>query len=209
LNDEKKKTIILGCLGAVIVTVGAFQIIGGKKPPPPPAAAPAAADDKKSDTAVADTVGAPVVGPDGKVVPKNPEVANDLPPRDPFQPPASAFINLGPAPRAARVASNFSSRIHPLNGGLQPFNVVRLPSADVTMPPVPKEDPFRYTLVGSIAGDKAAALLQDSTGNQKVVPVGGAIDGESRLVSIGHGSVTVIVRGKVLRLSMGGNPVEK
>ena|GEM_PF-1944736 len=219
MNDEKKKIIILGCLGAVILCVGAFQIMGGKKPPPPPATPTPSSSESAStsdSTDVADATSAtkPALGPDGKPLPsgavvlKNPQVATPLPVRDPFQPPASAMPVVSMYhpfhPQVSRVNS-MGRIITPLGGStLGPVT----PSAPTPIPPA-VETPFTYKLVGCISGDRPAALLQDSAGNQKVVPVGDAIDGESRLVSIGQGSVTVLVRGKELRLSMGGNPVEK
>jgi len=201
LNDEKKKLIIVCSLAAVIACVGGFQLLKGKSSKPP-----IQVSNEKKDADAAATTVAPV-----DQGPKNPQVANDLPPRDPFQPPASAmpaFASTTPhAPTRSGHVNPFGYRvpdIHPLGGNLSPMG-----GSQLTSIPQPKDEPFGYTLVGSIAGDKSAALFQDKSGNQKVVPVGGAIDGESRLASIDQGSVTIVVRGKVLRLSMGGNPVEK
>jgi type II secretory pathway component PulC len=73
----------------------------------------------------------------------------------------------------------------------------------------PAEKPFGYRVVGAITGDRSAVVLQDSSGNQKLVPEGSAIDGESRVRRVENGAVWIEYRGKKLRVTVGGISVDK
>lgn len=57
-----------------------------------------------------------------------------------------------------------------------------------------------------MTGSKPIAVFSDSNGNQRLVPVGGSLDGDSKVVAVEKGSVTIEHRGKKQRLSLGGNP---
>jgi hypothetical protein len=71
----------------------------------------------------------------------------------------------------------------------------------------PDPSRFGYTVSGVITGGgKPAAVFTDSSGNQRLVPVGGSLDGDSKVVSIDRSNVTIEHRGKTQRLSLGGNP---
>ena len=71
----------------------------------------------------------------------------------------------------------------------------------------PDPNQFSYTVSGVITGgNKPAAVFTDSSGNQRLVPVGGSLDGDSKVVAIDRGNVTIEHRGKKQRLSLGGNP---
>jgi hypothetical protein len=80
---------------------------------------------------------------------------------------------------------------------------------EVSHVPVAEDHPFAYKVVGVIGGSRPAALFEDSAGNQKVVPEGTRIDSDSRVMSVGDGTVSISFRGKTLRLSVGGDPVGK
>jgi hypothetical protein len=64
---------------------------------------------------------------------------------------------------------------------------------------------FAYALEGIILGPHTAAVFVDSAGNERLVPLGGALDGDTRLVKVEGGRVTVRFHGKELRLTPGGN----
>jgi hypothetical protein len=66
-----------------------------------------------------------------------------------------------------------------------------------------------YSVVGVIQGAKPMAVVDDGSGNQKLVAVGSSIDGDTRLIGVDSSSVSVVIRGKVHRMFMGGNPVGK
>ncbi|HWD41830.1 MAG TPA: hypothetical protein VG944_23520 [Fimbriimonas sp.] len=217
MNDEKKKLAIVGALVAVMACVGAFQLLGGKKAPPPPPVTETpkpttVATAKKPATAPKET------NPDGTpaAVP-NPEVANDLPVRDPFKPPPGALPPSPPPGGIPPMKSNFHP---PITRGPKPFPTglgpgplpgnFGGPGGTVITPTVPAEHPFGYRLVGEIGGERPAALFEDSAGNQKLVGLGSRIDGDTTLKSMGKESVIIEFRGgKKLRVSMGGTPVGK
>ncbi len=74
-------------------------------------------------------------------------------------------------------------------------------------PTGPDPSAFGYTVSGTMTGgDKPVAVFTDSNGNQRLVPVGGSLDGDSKVISIEKGSVVIEHRGKKQRISQGGNP---
>ena len=87
----------------------------------------------------------------------------------------------------------------PLSGALGNAQIGVAPSG-------PDPSAFGYQVSGVIVGSKPAAVFTDSGGNQRLVPVGGSLDGDSKVISIDKGQVTVEHRGKKLRLPLGGNP---
>jgi hypothetical protein len=214
MADDKKKLMVLGALGVVILGVGAFQFSSGGSEPPPPAPK----KDKAKEEAAAKKKA------DEKKPAKNPTVANRLPQRDPFK--AAQLPGMTPPPPVASIPQPVPSgpvakvqRIPapaPLEGGS--FNAPELPAVEVapvketegpkaTKPVVvkPPEPQFDYTLSGVIVGRHPAAVLSDSKGNQRLIPEGAAVDGTSRVISIERGEVLVRFRGKTIRLTVGGN----
>lgn len=72
---------------------------------------------------------------------------------------------------------------------------------------LPSIDDFPYTVAGTMLGDRPCVVFTDASGKQKLVGAGGAIDGDSRVVSISKGLVTVNHRGKTKTFRVGGmNP---
>lgn len=216
MKDDKKKLVVIGALAVVLVGIGAFSFLGGDPAPPAPAA-----EEKKEGTATDPTVAkvdenGNVVGAPVQNAPKNPLYAMELPQRDPFQgntfggqPPISA-PTLPPAtkqpPRKTGTRRSGGSEIgippyRPLEGSLPMAG-----TANVT-PTGPDPSEFGYTVSGTMTGGKKpVAVFTDSNGNQRMVPVGGSLDGDSKVVAVEKGSVTIEHRGKKQRLSLGGNP---
>ena len=191
MKDDKKKLVIVGVLAAIVVAVGAFQFIGGgsgggaKKPIPA----------KKPDV---------VAAPEENKI-KNPEFANKLPERDPFKSPddvpTKPVLPTAPAKQAPRS----------LPGNLANNGV--LPNAGFgTIAPLsvaPPEPVFNYRLSGLILGRHPAAVFTDTgdkSGSQRLVPIGGSLDGDTQLVAVTKGLAVVSFHGKHRRLTLGGTP---
>ena len=190
--DEKKKLAILGVLGATIVAVGAFQLVSGGAEPQPV---------KQTKKVVS-----PIKGDDKKEV-KNALAMLELPARDPFKPAALAAINV-PAPTAAQLGTlplwAKANRKNPA-AELPPFQIDKsgsLPNPTVG-PMIATRPDFGYGLSGVILGSRPAAVFTDGQGGQRLVPVGGSLDGDTRVMGIEKGAVTVSFRGKTIRISGG------
>lgn len=69
---------------------------------------------------------------------------------------------------------------------------------------LPSIDDFPYTVSGTVVGERPLVVLTDQTGKQKIVAVGGHIDGDSEVVSVSNGKVTVRHRGKTKSMPVGG-----
>lgn len=220
LDNDKKKLVIIGVLGVVILGVGAFQFMGGSSNPPKPAATKSA---PKADVA-------------NGAQPKDAKddlskmVASTLPQRDPFQPgtlPDDPSRPQPPKPEVEppkqvknplmkgtrRAGSNYSvPPVTPMTGQLPDPTGAGGPSGPIgangmnVQPGKPLRQPgeFAYSVNGVVLGSRPAAVFQDDNGNQRLVPVGGSVDGDSRVVSIERGKVTVQHKGKKLTLTMGG-----
>jgi hypothetical protein len=222
MKDDKKKLIILGALVAVLAGVGAFTFLsGGSTPTPPPVAA--TADTKTDDTqktTVVDENGKPVNEEVATSSVKNPLYAAELPQRDPFQ--VSGFgaqefqprvpqpipqprpTQRRPSGRRSSGGGDFSIPPYsPLSGSLPVAG-----GGSVTVPPTgPDPSTFGYTVSGTMTGGKRpVAVFSDSSGNQRLVPGGGSLDGDSIVIAVEKGAVTIEHRGKKQRLSLGGNP---
>jgi hypothetical protein len=213
MASQKAKVVALASLGVVLLGVGAFQLTQGspeKKAKPNSARLAAKAGDQPGE---------------------DEQVWQDLvaitphAPRDPFQPgqlapldPANAtgtkpaVATNPPATRPIRVIQQRPSRpIPPLEiGGTLPglhengAKATAVPDAQVRRP-----DEFGYAVSGVIIGSRPMAVLQDESGVQRLVKLGASVDGESQVIGIERGKVTVRHRGKVLVLRVGGNSSAK
>jgi hypothetical protein len=209
--DDKQKTVAVAALAVVVVGVGAFQFLGGSSGP----------SSKKPKTDKAHVSSSPA-GDAKKAAkdvstPPDPLLATPLPTRDPFQ--EGKITNALPDPNAGRGAQQGKGirvpgggRIPPFDtsGGRGPYPMTGSPGALPGSLP-PKPDVFSMTLAAVIVGDKPAAVFQDEQGNQRLVTLGGKIDGDSVVTSISRGSVTVSRKGKTVTLTVGavqtnGNP---
>ena len=208
MKGDKKKIMVLGLLALVIVCVGAFSFMGGGSTP---ASADSGKKDEKKDEQVA--------AKDEDEGPKNPLYAAELPQRDPFQIGHLAGTSPQPdmtTPPAPSLPAPKSTTRKPVRRSSAPDFTVppvtlggNLPGAGspLTLSPAgPDPSAFNYQVSGVIVGKRPAAVFTDSQGNQRLVPVGGSLDGDSKVVSIDKGQVTVEHRGKTLRIPLGGNP---
>jgi hypothetical protein len=198
MTKEKKQYVILGVLGVVVLGVGAFQLTGMNKP-----SAAASSVDVGSSTANQSAVDPELNGlrsGNGTEVAANTEEADfnerlkeilkaTTRKRDPFSPvDEEDFIKadekkLPPRPpRGAQV-----NALNPLQGEvpLVPggFDGSSLPS---NIQPVPE-----YKLKGVLLGNQKLAVLENADGQQKLVPVGGSLDGDTVVSSIEKGKVTI------------------
>jgi hypothetical protein len=218
MKDDKKKFVVLGILVVVMLAVGAFTFMGGGSGTPTVAANAASggtdpvkvnADGSTGDT----TTGSPVAGSSEEELPKNPLYAADLPQRDPFiSSVPGATVNRGGSLPPSVPISRPVRRSNGSGSGYVPFQPLggSLPAAGGSVTISSNGvDPnrFGYTVSGVITGGgKPAAVFTDASGNQRLVPVGGSLDGDSKVVSIDKGNVIIEHRGKTQRLSLGGNP---
>lgn len=222
--DDKKKILILGALFVVMIGVGAFQFVKSGDP------APAATAEKKSETtpaggasATVDTKSGPGESQGGYKaagdVTVDPAliVAAKLEPRDPFDgrkwekteevapsvPPPAAPKRPASASRPPRGISGAGFRPAgvPIEGVLPEAGA---PVAGAPQGQLPSVEDFPYVVAGTVSGDRPVVILTDPAGKQKIVPVGGQVDGDSQIVSISNGKVTVRHRGKTKTVPVGG-----
>ncbi|MCC7229565.1 MAG: hypothetical protein IT203_04160 [Fimbriimonadaceae bacterium] len=218
MKDDKKKLIVLGVLFAVILCVGAFSFLGGSPPPPAPVAAKKEEVSNDGTTVKLDEHGNPIPGSEGEEPPQNPLYAEALPQRDPFQlrplegeaEPQNPIVHQPSLPQPKPGGSTRRPSDGP---GYRPYQPPPLAGSlpgtgGLSLNPSgPDPSTFNYTLSGTMTGGpNPVAVFTDSSGNQRLVPVGGSLDGDSKVVSVEKGSVTIEHRGKKQRLSQGGNP---
>jgi hypothetical protein len=216
MKDDKKKMMILGVLALVMIAVGAFSFMGGGG-----AAATTevvATTETPTEGTDGDGTEAGVEGEEGaegvEGVDSGLPTEGDgalalmpLPVRDPFTVPTGLDDRIQAAPPApvqqtpAPVAQSSNPQppaMHAGNAPLTPPMGGGLPSFgegnDVSLPPVVAKP--QYTVKGIILGTKPLAVFEDGDGNQKLVSVGGSVDGDTRVVAIDKGRVTVSYKGK-------------
>jgi hypothetical protein len=224
MKDDKKKVLVVGILFAVLAGVGAFTFLGGSAPKPVVAAKkdPSKSAATKEDPATkVDEKGNVVEKTDDPQAATNPLYAAELPQRDPFETRAPAgadpyaMTKTTPPPAnplpPANSGRHSSGRRSSGGGSIPPMQPLPLSgalgNAQIGVSPTgPDPSAFGYQVSGVIVGNRPAAVFTDSGGNQRLVPVGGSLDGDSKVISIDKGQVTVEHRGKKLRLPLGGNP---
>ncbi|MFQ3588089.1 MAG: hypothetical protein SNJ76_10575 [Fimbriimonadaceae bacterium] len=142
--------------------------------------------------------------------------ARGLAARDPFIPAGKAAASTEPErptepkPEPKPAAQRPPTPTRPPRE-LPPFSVAPGPLPGVGGPigiqpgaPLRQPGEFSYTVSGVIVGAKPAAVFTDDSGRQRLVPAGGALDGDSRVVSVTADKVVIRHRGKTLTLSVGG-----
>src|SRR5207237_5169748 len=94
----------------------------------------------------------------------------------------------------------------PTNSGA-PAGGTGSPAVGLSNAPVLRQpDEFGYKVKGVILGDKPMAVFEDDNGNQRLVPLGGSVDGDSRVIGIEKGKVRVKHRGKPQSLRLPEGP---
>jgi hypothetical protein len=219
--DDKKKLVILGSLFLVIIAVGAFQFSkgGGSEVPAEPVAKSKEASTDTESTVASKTGDAESEnteeGQTGEGVDPALIAAARLNPRDPFdgaawdanRVPAQVTPVAPPQPRVAppmRPTSMGGSGFKPIPIGEGALPTPEGSSTPITGGKLPSIEDFPYTVAGTMVGDRPCVLLTDSTGKQKLVNVGGSIDGDSQVVSVSKGAVTVRHRGKTKTFRVSG-----
>lgn len=234
--DDKKKIAILGALFVVMIGVGAFQFTRSSAPEPvaetkvEKSTSEAGETPKKTEgehnesTSEDETKGEENASGTAEEVDPALVAAARLNPRDPFD--GTAWdVNYKATQQAAAQAaaanapkpiSKPAPRPRPMGGsGFKPLPIGEagaLPMPEGGTAPVagnklPSIDDFPYTVAGTMLGDRPCVVFTDASGKQKLVGAGGAIDGDSRVVSISKGLVTVNHRGKTKTFRVGGmNP---
>lgn len=205
MTKEKKQFVALGALGLMVVSVGAFQFMGGS-PEPPKTEEPKKVAAPKKETAAEIA----------KAAIKNPDFANPLPIRDPFEisgfaftadekkedPAASATADVPRADKKPEVKRGHSEfRPRPLPGNPE--------AGGTTIPPLePPKPKFEYSLIGIVTGKSPSAVFADGGGNQRMVDLGQSV-GDATVVSITRNFVKVRFNNETLVLKVGGNPNAK
>ncbi len=218
MNGDKKKMLVLGVLALLLVAVGAFSFLSGGSTGASAELTTTKTDDAKTVTGEAEgtegTDGTKVEGegavaeglnPDG--TPKEGLLAMvPLAPRDPFIVPAELDDRpkqeepaKAPVPQTSNAPKPLSNNS---NYGNEPFSP---PNMGESLPPMggggigsgtPVAVVPQYAVKGIILGSKPLAVFQDGSGNQKLVSLGGSIDGDTKVVAIEKGKVTVSYKGK-------------
>lgn len=233
--DDKKKITILGALFVVMISVGAFQFTRSSAPEPVAEkkveqstseageAAKKSEGEHKEATSEEGAKGEENATGAAEEVDPALVAAARLNPRDPFD--GTAWdVNYKATQQAIQSAAASAPkpmtkpapRPRPMGGsGFKPLPIgdagaLPMPEgggAPVAGNKLPSIDDFPYTVAGTMLGDRPCVVFTDASGKQKLVGAGGAIDGDSRVVSISKGLVTVNHRGKTKTFRVGGmNP---
>lgn len=213
MNNDKKKMMVLGALGLVLVAVGAFTFIGGGSPPPPTTTA-ATTKDGAGEKGKDGEEAAKELSPGEKLVAQF--SAGELPTRDPFSAPEvkpeKPIVADQPIRPVASGRGSGGGR-RSIGGNLPPFDPtggagigggLPSPGGNIGLEPGAALDDPGYRVTGVIQGRKPMAVLEDGNGNQKLVPVGGSVDGDTQVTGIEKGKVRVRHRGKEKTLDLDG-----
>jgi hypothetical protein len=218
LKTDNKRTFVLIGLVAVLFAVGAFQVIGGLgKAEVKVTSQPA--KDKKAETEK------PKQEPNAQELMALAHPA--LPPRDPFTPqvvePDPVSSNSGATPTlgtpnppqaqpAPKVVRSNDFRPSPMTGSVpvEPLPPGTVPSLGAAPGPINlskaaplrQPDEFGYSVKGVIVGQKPLAVFEDAQGNQLLVPLGGSVGSDSKLLGIERGKVKIRHRGKDKTLAL-------
>lgn len=198
--DDKKKLMIIGALGVVLLGIGAFQFTKGSAP----AAAQAPATTQETPAATPED---PANAEQPQAEQANNLVTGSYPRRDPFKP------LIDPNATVSTVAQNTPVQ-QPMRipGGRKvDFPIEKfgpLPGADPaggeaeTVKPLAPE--FPYKLSGIIVGAKPAAVFTDLSGAQRLVELGGSLDGDTQLVNMDRNHVVLRFKNQTKNLTLGG-----
>jgi hypothetical protein len=216
MKNDKQKLLIIGVLGVVLIGVGAFSFM-----PKGPATGKKAATEPK-------VTAEKTLTPQEKMrLELEKLVQGPLPPRDPFAvrrlagnetpppatnttpPPTQPQTNQRP-PKASSVprtgieippAFVEGPLPNPNGGPLGPGPRVGGPGLEGSKP-LRNANEFAYSVKGVIVGANPMAVFEDDKGHQRLIPLGGSIDGDSRVVGIDRGRVTIKHRGKAKTLTI-------
>lgn len=217
MNKEKQKTMIVLALGVVLLGVGVFQFL--------PKGSPAVQVNDAAQTYAPDDAVASLTPEEKEAAERDAILATlggPLPPRDPFRagkPIATPAMNPAPAPASATTqrptssprpsgqryvggGSGGSRRPGPLPGGVPPWNPGG-PNGGANGVSIRPGSGF--AVVGTVTGDRPAAIIRDADGRQRIVPLGGQVDPDTTVVGIDRGQVRVKTTEGERTLNLEGN----
>lgn len=209
--DEKKKLMVLGAMGVVLLGIGAFQFAKSSGSQPAPAAQSTVS--KSADAGTTSTNGSQTG--DQASPQQNDLVKGAYASRDPFKPLVDANAPVPsttptPAPTPTRVARNDGIPNFP---GIDKTNGLPQPGMSSvggkTVPVNPPAPESGYKLAGVIMGKKPAAVFIDAQGAQHLVQLGGSLDGDTQLVNLDRDHVVLRVKGQDKPLTLGGDSSAK
>ena len=198
--DEKKKLMVLGAMGVVLLGIGVMQFTKASAQNPAPAPQPTTTASAK-DSSATDSNGQ--TG-DQSAPQQNNLVTGAYAYRDPFKPlvdanaPAPNLQNTTPNTRPVQVARNETIPPFPGISGTLP------PAEGKTVPLKPPAPEFGYKLAGVIMGRKPAAVFVDVQGVQHLVQLGGSLDGDTQLVNLDRDHVVLRFKDQIKNLTLGG-----
>lgn len=225
-SNNTKQIAIVGVLAAVLLAVGAFQFMGPSPAPvvPPadtttaanePAGAPVEGGDVVEGTIPSDPVREALLS----------YATSNATPRDPFKPSGSlaqeyampqgkvAPASAAPAPivgnpdegrvsRPSRTPRQDIPAMNPMGGSFPDGGSMGLaptgPIAEGANPGVPGTitGGSSYKVKGIIVGTTRMVVLEDADGNQKLVPEGGSVDGDTTVVKVQGNTVKISSKGR-------------
>lgn len=217
---EQKKLMVLGALFVAMLAIGAFQFIPKGAPPAPPVTTDEEStvadgtdgEGAEGDGEVVEGEGDGEVDTTKLVVNALGEAVEPLNARDPFQEKGSLKpLDAEPVEEPKPPVQNTTPAVQnnrppalPSGGqGYEPVNPGGFPGFPDGLPSdggagvVPIEEPEpQYLVKGVLVGNKPMAVFEDDKGNQRLVPLGGSVDGDTKVVGIERGKVTISRRGK-------------
>jgi hypothetical protein len=203
VTKEKKQQVAVGVLALAVVSVGAFQFKSLNSAPEAPEAVElsASAEAKSNDKDLL----ALTQHKNPTVEEKDDELRKQLTkilvantrPRDPFTPAnAEDFIDdakviTPPSPGNTGSSSPQIPPLNPIPGVLGGSTTVFNPDTGEGISNLANVQPAQpeYRLKGVMLGTKKLAVFEDASGNQRVVPLGGSLDSETKVVAIEDGKV--------------------
>jgi hypothetical protein len=214
MKNDKQKMMVLGALALGLVGVGVFQVAGGGSDPAPAAQPSKPVAQKSSSPATGAT---PQLA--GGALPEKPSdtdpalaTAAVMKQRDPFDGsrfvPATATQQMPPTPPPAAETQVAAMPRPEIGGSVGTLPVIPSGLGGPGIEPgekLPNPDEFAYIVSGVITGERPAAVFTDELGNQRLVALGGSIDGDSKLIAVSRGKVTVQHRGKKKTFTVVGN----
>lgn len=194
MKKDNKKIIVIGALVMVLCAVGAFTMLGGGGSPAPSGAqattkASATKEDAKPKVDPAQAAINNLIG--------NMSGYGTTETRDPFAIPAGAkkAVEAPPTPPVQAPEPEKAHRSTPPprldGGGGKPWQIPLDPGKQLPAQIVP-----RFKVKGVLVGQKSVVVIEDSNGNQRLVPQGGQLDPTTRVTNIEKGQITVNENGK-------------
>jgi hypothetical protein len=204
---DKKKLVVVVVLAIAVLGIGAFQFVnmsGGQAPQ-------AKAEEPKKETSTE------VVQNEGEepatvaslysvgMSVRDPFQAGTLPTADGMAPTNPTTPNSAPTKPFRRPGKFHVPQV--LTGQLPGPMSPNGPGMNVASgAPIRNPDEFSYSVSGIITGAKPAAVFVNDAGQQQLVTVGGSISGDSQLVGVEKGKVTIRHKGKTQTINVGGTP---